>query len=279
MIWSSSWVLIKFGLQDIPALTFAGLRYFLAFICLLPFTLRPMERSQITRLRSSDWLRLLLLGFLYIAVVQGTQFIGLSMLPATNVSLMLSFTSVIVAVLGFFFLSEIPGRLQVLGIAANIAGILIFFYPVQFTAEQALGLLVVTAGVVANAVSSVMGRSANRSRLLSPLSISTIEIGVGSILLLVSSFVLNGLPQISPRGWLLIVLLAVVNTALAFTLWNYTLQTLTAMESSIINSTMLVQIALLAWLFLGENLNARQITGLIIAALGAVFVQIRKNRA
>ncbi|HXV99759.1 MAG TPA: EamA family transporter, partial [Anaerolineae bacterium] len=38
-LWSTSWVLIKFGLRDIPALTFAGLRYSLAFLCLLPFVL------------------------------------------------------------------------------------------------------------------------------------------------------------------------------------------------------------------------------------------------
>jgi hypothetical protein len=35
--------------------------------------------------------------------------------------------------------------------------------------------------------------------------------------------------------------------------WNKSLQTLTAVESSIINSTMLPQIAILAWLLLGET--------------------------
>jgi hypothetical protein len=30
-------VIIKFGLADIPALPFAGLRYFIAFLCLLPW--------------------------------------------------------------------------------------------------------------------------------------------------------------------------------------------------------------------------------------------------
>ena len=39
-LWSTSWVLIKIGLEDIPALTFAGLRYGLASLCLLPFFFR-----------------------------------------------------------------------------------------------------------------------------------------------------------------------------------------------------------------------------------------------
>jgi drug/metabolite transporter (DMT)-like permease len=39
-------------------------------------------------------------------------------------------------------------------------------------------------------------------------------------------------------GWL-----SVINTAFAFTLWNHTLRTLTAVESSVMNNTVLVQIA------------------------------------
>ncbi|HKZ55913.1 MAG TPA: DMT family transporter [Anaerolineales bacterium] len=36
-LWSTSWVLIKWGLDEIPPLIFAGLRYGLGFLCLLPF--------------------------------------------------------------------------------------------------------------------------------------------------------------------------------------------------------------------------------------------------
>jgi drug/metabolite transporter (DMT)-like permease len=35
-LWATSWVLIKFGLETIPPLTFAGLRYGLASLVLLP---------------------------------------------------------------------------------------------------------------------------------------------------------------------------------------------------------------------------------------------------
>ncbi len=77
---------------------------------------------------------------------------------------------------------------------------------------------------------------------------------------------------------MIIAWLAIVNTAFAFTLWNKSLQTLTAVESSIINSTMLPQIAILAWLFLGENLNLRQILGLGLVTLGIVIVQVWRGK-
>lgn len=42
VLWSTSWVLIKIALPSIPALTFAGLRYALAWICLAAVALaRP----------------------------------------------------------------------------------------------------------------------------------------------------------------------------------------------------------------------------------------------
>jgi drug/metabolite transporter (DMT)-like permease len=85
-------------------------------------------------------------------------------------------------------------------------------------------------------------------------------------------------PQLNLASWGIVVWLAVVNTAVAFTLWNHTLRTLSAMESSIINNTMLIQITVLAWLFLGETLTGIKIVGLVLAAFGALLVQVRMGR-
>ena len=79
--------------------------------------------------------------------------------------------------------------------------------------------------------------------------------------------------QYTTIGWL-----AVVNTALAFTLWNHTQRTLSAVESSIINNTMTIQIAILAWVFLSESLTPREIGGLALAGVGTLIVQVRRAR-
>ena len=77
----------------------------------------------------------------------------------------------------------------------------------------------------------------------------------------------------------MLIWLAVINTALAFTLWNHTLRKLSAMESSIINNTMLIQIAVLAWIFLDEKITTQEGIGLSIAVIGAVLVQLKKRTA
>ena len=85
---------------------------------------------------------------------------------------------------------------------------------------------------------------------------------------------LEGWPRPDLQGWLIIGWLAVVNTAFAFTLWNHTLRTLTAVESSVVNNTMTIQIAVLAIVFLGERLGPLQLAGLLLAAAGAAVVQL-----
>jgi len=101
--------------------------------------------------------------------------------------------------------------------------------------------------------------------------------GVGAVALLAIGIVVQGLPRLDGQSWGIVVYLAVVNTALAFTLWNHTLQRLTAMESSVINNTMLLQIVVLAWMFLDEPLGWRAVVGIGLAAVGALAVQLRKS--
>ena len=278
-LWSTSWVLIKIGLSDIPALTFAGLRYCLASLCLLPFVLRSEQRRALSSLSRRQWSWLVVLGLLFYAVTQGAQFLGLAFLPAITTSLLLNFTTSMVAVIGIFWLQEIPGTRQWAGILLALAGGFIYFNQAVFDRAQVLGLIIVGVGVLANAISAVLGRQINRERTISPWLVTAVSMGIGGLVLLVSGVSIQGLPRLGLASWAIILWLAVVNTAFAFTLWNHTLRTLSAVESSIINSTMMVQIAILAWIFLGEGLNLQKLFGLGLAALGTLLVQLRGKKA
>ncbi len=277
LLWSSSFVIIKIGLSEIPPLLFAGLRYFIAFLILLPLMLQKKYRREISQLTKLQWLKLSLLGFVFICLTQGTQFIGLSLLPSVTVSLWLNFTPIIVAVLGIFILSEIPSIKQWIGITLFIIGVFVYFIPLSLEGNLFLGLIVMTVGVFSNASASIQGRDINRNKNLSPIVITGISMGVGSILLLIIGFSLQSIESVSPTNIFLLFWMAVVNTAFAFTLWNKTLRTLTAIESVLINNTMLIQIALLAWIFLGETITLKETFGMLIAVLGIYLVQSGKK--
>jgi len=278
LLWSTSFVIIKIGLAEIPPLTFAGLRYTVAFIFLLPLAFTKKNSEVIRKIEKKGWLKLILLGFLFYAFTQGAQFLGLSLLPAVTVSLWLNFTPLIVAVMAIFLLNERPTILQWTGVILFINGIVIYFFPVDISESQELGLIVMTVGVLANAASAVLGRNINRESKINPAVVTIISMGIGSVILLIAGILLQGLPAISLKNFIYLLWLAIINTALAFTIWNFTLRTLSAMESSIINGTMLIQIAVLAWIFLGEDISLKEITGMLIAAAGVVIVQLRIKR-
>jgi drug/metabolite transporter (DMT)-like permease len=152
----------------------------------------------------------------------------------------------------------------------------IYFYPVSFPRNYQIGIIVSVIGVLANAGAAILGRDINRSGEMHPLVVTAISMGVGSIVLLTTGIYLQGLPSIGAQGWAIIAWLAVINTALAFTLWNLTLRTLSATESSVINGTMLLWIPILAVVFLDERITTQELIGLIVAGLGTLIVQLRR---
>ena len=273
-LWSTSWVLIKHTLNEIPPLTFAGLRYTIAFIILFPGLWK--YKIEIRTLSLKDWRRLIALGLVFYTMTQGGQFLTLNHLEAVTFSLLLNFTTVLVAFFGIIALREVPSRLQWGGIIIFTVGVLVYFFPTFISGGKVLGFTLAGFTVCANATAALLGRSINREKKIPPLVVTVISMGVGAVFLLGTGLVVQGLPPLSPSGWAVIVWLAVVNTALAFTLWNRTLRILSAVESSIINNTMLVQIAILAWLFLGERLTLHDVAGLILAMVGVLMVQMTR---
>jgi drug/metabolite transporter (DMT)-like permease len=273
-------VFIKIGLKgDLPPLTFAGLRYTLAFLCLLPILLRrPALVESIRGMRGSTWLTLVLLGLLFYTVNQGAQFVGLALLPAATVNLLLSFATVVVTILSIFLLSEQPTGLQWAGVGLYLLGALTYFYPVSLPADQLIGVLVVTGGVLSNAGAALLGRKINRDGGLHPLVVTTVSMGFGAVILLLVGILTQGFPALTLAQWAIVGWLAVINTAFAFTLWNHTLRTLSAMESSVINNAMLIQIPILAWVFLGEGFTAKEVLGFALAGIGILIVQLRQIR-
>ena len=277
-LWSTSFIIIKIGLDEIPPVLFAGLRYSIAFIVLLPFLLKRENMNEIKRLGKNDWRDLLLLGLIFYFFTQGAQFLGLSLLPAVSVSLILNFTPVVVALMGIRLLAEMPTHLQWWGTFLFIIGILIYFYPVAFSPDQILGIGIMLLGVAANSGAAVLGRKINREHRIRPIVVTGLSMGIGAFFLLSAGIIFENLPQIGITNLLLLLWLAIINTALAFTLWNISLRTLNAFESSIINGTMLIQIAILSAVFIDEVIDMKEAVGMTIAAAGAVIVQIRKGK-
>ena len=277
VLWATSWVLIKIGLKDIPPILFVGIRYFLAFLCLLPMFIKQTRNNSNASLSLNLVTRLMLLGLLLYAITQGTNYIGLARLPAITTSLILSFISIFTALFGIIFLREKPAAIQWLGLVLSIIGTYAYFSTNSFYTNDWIGILIVFGGVLAAAFAAIIGRDINQNSGLHPIQITTVSMGTGGVILLAVGLIFEKLPALSWQHILIILWLAIVNTALAFTLWNWTMKFISAVESTVINSAMQVEIPILAVLFLSETLNGQQILGLVLNIIGILIVQTGKN--
>jgi drug/metabolite transporter (DMT)-like permease len=277
-IWGTSWVLVKIGLRDLSPLGFAGLRYLFGFVALLPILLgRPAIRRSLRQLSWRDWRRLGLLGLLLYCVTHAATFVALTHLPAVTVSLLQGLAPVLVALLAVWRLGESLVAAQWLGIALSVLGTALYLEGPRLRIGvhdlPALGIVLISVGAFAGA--TIVGRAVNREPHLPPLLVTTVSMGIGSVCLVIIAFASEGIPRLQPSNWRLILWLALVNTAFAYLLWNHTMRRLTAVESSLINNTLLIHVALLAWLFLGERLSMQAVVGLLLVAGGVALVQLR----
>lgn len=275
-LWSTSWVLIKIGLSDrLPPLTFAGLRYTLAAAVLgAMLATSPARRAELAATTTAIRWRLVSLGVVMYALTQGAQFVGLALLPAATLSLLLSFTPALVTIAAVKVAREGAVPRQWVGMAVAATGAALYLGP-DVAVTSLVGLAVGLVGLASNAGASLLGRLVNRDADLSPLVVTAPSMAVGGLLTLATGMAFDGVPHLSGSDWGIVIWLAVVNTAFAFTLWNHTLRALTATESSAINNTMLVQIAVMAWVVLGEALTGLQWTALAIVSVGIWLVRQR----
>jgi drug/metabolite transporter (DMT)-like permease len=269
-LWSTSWVLIKLGLRaSLPAVTFAGLRYGLAFLCLLPFVLfNPAHRGSLQKLPRSVWGQLIVLGLVVYTLTQGAQFVSLVYVPAATLTLLLNFSPVLVALASVGLNHEPPSLLQSMGILLTASGALVYFLPLGSTPMQMIGLAAALLGV-RKCGRFAAGRQVNRHGTAAG------HHGAGHRWLVLLA--MGGVRALAAglRQWMIISWLAVL--ALAFAVRSYP-RTLTAVESSIINNAMLPQIAVLAWVFLDEPLSLKQILGLVLVGAGTLIVQVWRRR-
>lgn len=276
-IWSTSWIFIKIGLKELPALPFASLRYFLAFLILLPWLLRNPTKQVIRALGWRDWLVLGGLALLTYPLNQGGLFIALSYLPNTTVSLLQNFSPIFIALLGGLILKEIVNRKQYLGMVVLLAGAIIFFLPLQSANMSVPGFIAAIVTLVSNVFGSILSRKILREGRYPVLIYTGLCMGIGSSILMIISRAWEWIPRLSLQMWCILALLSLINTALAFMIWNTMLQRLTAFEANIINNTMLVQIAILSWIFLGDVITWKMAVGMVLVMGGAVLVNLRNN--
>ena len=279
LLWSSSFVLIKQGVQEIPPLYFATLRYALAFAVLLAVTAVAGPRRAFGPRPGRRNLGLVAVaGLAGYTVAQGFQYVGLYYLPAVTTSLILDFNPLFVLALGMVALDERVSGAQLAGMGVAFIGAWAYFSEQLSWNGQWFGVLVVAASGAGWAVYVVVVRMIQKSGGMSSLGLTTATMGTGVAGMVALTAASGAYAPVSAYGVEVVAWLAVANTALAFLLWNWVLKAIPAYELTVLQDLMTVEIALFALAFLGEVITPLMALGIALVIAGVAVVQLKGRK-
>jgi drug/metabolite transporter (DMT)-like permease len=279
-IWSTSFVLAKWAFRyGFQPLTLSGVRFGLAALLLTPLALRRARGARLRARGQRGSLRVpIALGLAGYTVNAGGYNLGLFYLSPAEVALLLGLNNTLqVLVWARLLLNEIPTRLQTAGISVGLLGALLFYDPAQLRVAHPAAIAAVLLAGVGYALWIVGNRHFVGQRG-SSLHLTWQSMASGAAVLLSAGLAVDGVPHVAAMGWLIVVVLAVVNTAFAFVLWGHTQKLLKSYESVVINNTQTVQVALLALVFLGDTLSTKQSIAILLVTASAITVQLAGAR-
>ena len=248
VIWSSSFVIVKFGLETLGPLTIAGLRYSLGALALLPlFLINRPERKPIS---GNLWLRLIIIGISSYTIGNGALFWGLKYIPATTGSFLMGLIPLLVMIGGAIFLKEIPTSWQGVGVFISLAGSAVFFSGGLQPGEP-LGIAILALGLIGFMTFSLLGRGIARERSLDTLVLTTFPLIIGGLTTICLALIVEGIPQFTTRSVWVVIWLALVNTSLGYFIYNHALRELTALEMNMLMNLTPLFTALISWIMLG----------------------------
>ena len=279
VLWSSSYVLIKWGLAEIPPLFFATVRYTLAFCILLALDIAMgTSRTGKGTWGSKQTILLVLAGLGGYTIAQGLQFVGLYYLPAITTSFLINFNPFFVLILGVWLLREGTSITQLGGLGIALLGAWAFFSQQGPMGGQAFGILIVIISGLGWACYVVIVRMLQRSGNVDSLRLTTATVGIGVVGMIALTVVTGQYAPLTPRGILIIVWLATANTVLAFFIWNWCLKSIPAYELTVFQDLMLVETAIFAFVFLQEAITPLMVGGMALVTIGVLVVQLRASR-
>ncbi len=277
LVWSSGYIAGPYGVEAVSPLALVATRFVLA--ALLAGILARVLRGPL-RVSRQDAIRIGLSGF----VLNGVQFAAIYLafdagLGATLASLMHSLSPVLTALLAAMFLHERLSQVQLIGFVVGVAGVLLVLGP---DVDEAGGTFGVVLGVI-----SVLGLSLGTlgqrwiGHAPDPLWSATIQFGVSAPPLVVLALLVEGTDVVRDpvAGGIALVYLAVVNSILGLGLLGILVRARGAGAAASVFFLMPPVTAVLAWVLLGETLNAREIAGLVITVVGVAAATRATPRA
>ena len=284
MLWSSAFTGVKIGLQYHTPLQFAGIRFFIAGLILIP-VIGNFSRY-LNEIRSNFGF-VLLIAFLQVVLQYSFFYIGVNMLPGSISAMVVGSSPLFVAIISHFTIAhDKMDQLKFGSILLGIAGVGIISMRKQLPsgAEISLpGIFILIGTNLASGISNVV--IAQKKHGISPLVLASSSLAIGGMGLYAISVPFEGVANMDfpaeyfiALGWLSFL------SATAVSIWNILLLRPEVKVSNLNIWKFLIPVlgAILSWLILpNESPDLVSIIGMLVIASSLLLLNfpLRKARS
>jgi drug/metabolite transporter (DMT)-like permease len=279
LIWGSTWLFIKLGLENLPPFTFAGIRFVIAAIILL--VLMALRRLPFPR-EPRDLILLAVTGVLSFSLNYGLVFWGEQYISSGLAALLQSTLPAFGLIIAHHYLPGEPMTLpRILGVVMGVIGVgVIFSNQLRVSGPKALlgsAALVLSAFCAANA--NVLVKKYFKH--IDPVVLAAAQMIFGLVPLLLIGLPLEGNPlkfHWTPMAVISLLYLAIVGTVVAFSLYYWLILNMKVTDTMMIALVTPVVAVILGMIVLKERLEWRTLAGGLMIISGLALIVLRRRK-
>lgn len=275
VVWGSTYLAIRVGVQEMPPFWMAGLRFLGAGLLLALWaraTGTPLPRDR------ASWAWGIFTGILVLGVAVGGMFWAEQYIESGLAALLAGLSPIFMAFYGS--MGREGDRLSAglwLGLLVGFAGLAVLVWPAHGPGRvPLLPVAVIMVGTQAWCGGSVLAK--RRLKRVAPLASSTVHhLSAGVFLLLLDLVVRGGAwPRVSATAWLSLAYLVVFGSVIAYSAYIYLITHLAPARAGTYSYLNPVVAVFLGWLILGEAVTWQVVAGGVVI-LGGLFL-VRRSR-
>ncbi len=282
LIWSTTWIVIKIGLGDLPPIAFSSARFLLSVLILLAII--RVQKIPLPK-TASQWKLIALTGVLQFSLNYSAVFWAEQYITSGLAAVLQAMIPVFGLVLAWFFLPDERLTAQkIVAVVAGVVGVAIIFAD-QLRIESWMafaGCVAIVVGAYAAAQSSILVKA--RTAGLHPVSLVFCQMLCGLPAIIVYSLVTEGDPfkyNWSARAIWCVVYLAAFGSVIAFWLYYWLLRQVESTKAMMISLVTPLLAVVIGWVTIGEKLPPQTFFGglLIIGSIALIVFRRRVSGA
>ena len=267
--WAAIYSAYKVIGQGLPTGGIVTLRFGLAALCLLlawPWLPGPSPRGR-------DLVMTCLMGLILYVLGQRLQVYGNSLGSASNSSVLMAFEPLVASVAAAVVLGEHIGPRRWMGFCLGLCGVAVLqgIWRPDFHWTSVTASLIFLSSFLCEAAYSVMGKPiVGRCSVMKMLTISLL-VGTAANFLIDGPSTLRSIHTLSPQAWGLLLFLAVVCTAIGYSVWFIVIRECPVNVAALTVFTQSVFGVAIAGVWLGEKVSWDQVLGSLTIVAGLVL--------